>query len=148
MLRMAKTGLFYVRFMDDIVVLAPTRWKLRKAVKAVYETLDALRLEKHPGKTFIGRVEKGFDFLGYHFSLDGLKVAEATIEKFLDRAARLYEQERERPESPSALGMYVRRWVGWASSVPARPEMLHLHYINSLVKRFRRGRNPEFPQKT
>jgi RNA-directed DNA polymerase len=25
------TGLFYVRFMDDIVVLAPTRWKLRAA---------------------------------------------------------------------------------------------------------------------
>ena len=26
-----------------------------------------LNLEKHPDKTFIGRVEKGFDFLGYHF---------------------------------------------------------------------------------
>jgi len=28
--RMSETGLFYVRFMDDILVLAPTRWKLRR----------------------------------------------------------------------------------------------------------------------
>ena len=32
---MAATGLFYVRFMDDWVVIAPTRWKLRKAVREV-----------------------------------------------------------------------------------------------------------------
>ncbi len=31
--------------------------------------------EKHPDKTFIGRSEKGFDFLGYHFSRDGLSMA-------------------------------------------------------------------------
>ena len=31
--RMAETGLFYARFMDDFVVLAPTRWKLRRAIK-------------------------------------------------------------------------------------------------------------------
>ncbi len=61
--RMERSGVFYVRFMDDIVVLAPSRWKLRRAVKAVNEVLGGLRLEKHPNKTFIGRIEKGFDFL-------------------------------------------------------------------------------------
>ncbi|MEG4087504.1 reverse transcriptase domain-containing protein [Microcoleus sp. POL10_C6] len=35
--RMAELGWFYVRFMDDWVVLAPTRWKLRKAIQAVGE---------------------------------------------------------------------------------------------------------------
>ncbi len=77
--RMERTGLFYVRFMDDFVVLAPTRWKLRRAVKAVNEVLGSLRLEKHPDKTFIGRIEKGFDFLGFHFSRDGLTVAHETF---------------------------------------------------------------------
>jgi hypothetical protein len=42
--------------------------------KAANETLDALRLEEHPDKTFIGRIERGFDFPGYHFSPDGLSV--------------------------------------------------------------------------
>ena len=65
---MARSGLFYVRFMDNILVLAPTRWKIRKAVKAVNGMLGSLGLEKHPDKTFIGRIEKAFDFLGYDFA--------------------------------------------------------------------------------
>ncbi len=55
------------------------------------------------------RIEKGFDFLGYHFGPDGLRVAKATIQRFVERAARLYEQEREVPEGLSVLGMYIRR---------------------------------------
>ena len=57
----------------------------------------SLKLEEHPDKTFIGRIEKGFDFLGYHFSPDGFSMAEKTIEKFLARAVQLYEKEREEP---------------------------------------------------
>lgn len=123
--RMEKSGLFYVRFMDDILVLSPTRWKLRKAVKAVNEVLGSLRMEKHPDKTFIGKIEKGFDFLGYHFSRTGLTVAKATIEKFVERAARLYEHDRK--EHPSRLGLYVRRWVGWVSQIeePHRGRCYH-----------------------
>ena len=68
-------GLFYVRFMDDWLVIAPTRWKLRRAVRKINEVLAALRVEQHPDKTFIGKASKGFDFLGYHFSPDGLTVA-------------------------------------------------------------------------
>jgi hypothetical protein len=79
--------------MDDILVLAPTRWKLRRAVRAVNEVLGSLGLDKHPDKTFVGRIEKGFDFLGYHFSRSAPRGAEATVERFVERASRLYEQE-------------------------------------------------------
>ncbi len=63
--RMEKTGLFYARFMDDWIVIAPTRWKLRSAVRIVNVTLNLLKVEQHPDKTFICRVERGFGFLGY-----------------------------------------------------------------------------------
>ena len=53
---MERSGLFYVRYMDDILVLAPSRWKLRKAVNKVNQVLAGLGLQKHPDKTFIGRV--------------------------------------------------------------------------------------------
>ena len=36
-------------------------------------------VKKHPGKTFIGRIEIGFDFLGYHFGPDGLSVVKKTV---------------------------------------------------------------------
>ncbi|NEP13872.1 MAG: hypothetical protein F6K14_27470 [Symploca sp. SIO2C1] len=50
------------------MILAPTRWKLRKAIKATNQVMNELRVVKHPDKTVIGRVARGFDFLGYWFS--------------------------------------------------------------------------------
>ena len=108
---MTATGLFYVRFMDDLLVLAPTRWKLRRAVRLVNEILGALRLEKHPDKTFIGRIERGFDFLRYRFTRAGLNVARKTIDNFLEKASRLYEQECCAALAATALEMYVKRWA-------------------------------------
>ena len=121
---MERQGLFYVRFMDDILVLSPTHWKLRRAVRLVNHRLCGLGLEKHPDKTFIGRIEKGFDFLGYHFSREGLVVAQKTIANFVERVTRLYEQNRSHPDRALRLGRYVRRWVGWARGGTA-PEPHH-----------------------
>jgi hypothetical protein len=112
--RLAATGLFFVRFMDDVLVMANTRWKLRRAVRIVNETLATLGLEKHPEKTTIGRVAKGFDFLGYRMGPGGLAVAQLTRERFAARAARLQEQERAGRQPPGTLGAYVRRWRCWA----------------------------------
>jgi RNA-directed DNA polymerase len=108
-------GLFYVRYMDDILILAPSRWTLRRAVKTLNQGLANLKLEKHPDKTFIGRVEKGFDFLGYHFSPQGLGLARKTVENFVARATRLYEQEAGKPEGFPLLGLYVQRWMRWVN---------------------------------
>ena len=107
-------GLFYIRYLDDILVLAPTRWKLRRAVQVLNQTLQSLKLEKAPDKTFIGRIERGFDFLGYHLHQGRLSLAEKTVEKFAERARRLYERERGKQHCFSPLGKYVRRWVAWA----------------------------------
>ena len=109
---MERTGLFYVRFMDDFVILAPTRWRCRRAMKQINTELANLNLEKHPDKTFIGRIEKGFDFLGYHIHPDGLTLAKATVERFIEKATWLYEQE---PHS-GALGLYVRRFTQWCNA--------------------------------
>jgi RNA-directed DNA polymerase len=61
-LALERLGLFFVRFMDDVLVLAPTRGKLRRAVQVVNRTLVGLHLEKHPTKTFIGRIDKALTF--------------------------------------------------------------------------------------
>jgi len=102
--------------MDDILILAPTRWKLREAIRVLNQTFSELRLEKHPGKTFIGRIEKRFDFLGYHFSPEGLSGAEKTIEKLIARAVRLYEQEQGESFGSPLIGLYVRRWMSWVDN--------------------------------
>jgi len=51
---------------------------------------------QHPDKTFIGRVSRGFDFLGYEFTPAGLDVAPQTVERCVERVSRLYEQDVDR----------------------------------------------------
>lgn len=96
--------------MDDWVVMAPTRWKLRGAVRTVRRVLEQLNVELHPDKTFIGRAEKGFDFLGYHFSPGSVTVSRPAVQRFIDRVARLYEQGAD----PVRVGQYAARWIRWA----------------------------------
>jgi hypothetical protein len=111
-----QTGLFWRRYMDDIIVLAPTRWKLRNAVKIVNRVLTSLVLQKHPDKTFIGHIAKGFKFLGYHFCPEGLTVAQETFIRFVVRALRLYEQKSGERCASTRLEAYIQRWVRWVKS--------------------------------
>ena len=82
-------GALYLKLMDDWIVLSPNRWKLKKAIQIVNQTLNELKVEKHPDKTFIGRIAKGFDFLGYSFEPKGLSIAPKTLANFLDRIIQL-----------------------------------------------------------
>ena len=110
--RVEETGLAYARFMDDWVILAPTRWKLREAIRLVNQTLAELQLDQHPDKTFIGRISRGFDFLGYAFTPAGLDAAPQAIERCVQRVSQLYE----RGVDLIHIGTYVRRWLQWARS--------------------------------
>jgi RNA-directed DNA polymerase len=90
-------------------------WRLNIPINCytLNQTFDELKLEKHPEKTVIGRIEKGFDFLGYHISPEGLSLAKKTVKNFLERATRLYEQEPEGGVYSPRLGLYVNRWCRW-----------------------------------
>jgi hypothetical protein len=78
------------------------------------QTFNKLKLEKHPKKTLIGRLDRGFDFLGYHFHPQGLTVAKKTLMRFVERATRLNEQERAGRVPPGSFGAYLIRWLRWA----------------------------------
>ncbi|AOX00526.1 hypothetical protein BJP34_14665 [Moorena producens PAL-8-15-08-1] len=94
------------------MILAPTRWKLRKGIKVVNQVMAELRVEKHPDKTFIGRIAKGFDFLGYWFSPQGLGVAKKTVERMVDKVFRLYEQGADELR----IETYLNHWWRWVRS--------------------------------
>ncbi len=110
--RMVATGLAYARFMDDWVILAPTRWKLRAAIRLVNKTLAELKLQQHPDKTFIGRVSRGFDFLGYLFTPAGLEVAPRAV---LGHPAPTQWTSPTRPRKPQ--GQVVGRDVSVADQL-------------------------------
>jgi diadenosine tetraphosphatase ApaH/serine/threonine PP2A family protein phosphatase len=75
----------------------------------VCETQTELQVEQHPDKTSIGRISRGFDFLGYHMSTDSFGLAEKTVAASVERVNQLYEQGA----GAVRIGDYVRRWESW-----------------------------------
>lgn len=111
---MAELDVNSIRYMDDILIFAPTRWKLRHAIRVLNQTFAELGLEQHPGKTFIGRTVRGFDFLGYHVAPERVTLAAHTIRRMNQKALRLYEQEPQDAQARvQRLGVYLMRWRRW-----------------------------------
>jgi RNA-directed DNA polymerase len=117
---MESKSVFYRRYMDDIIVLSPTRWKLRKAIRTVNQHFAKLTLHQHPDKTTIGRIKHGFDFLGYQFGKEKLTVSKRTLENHIRRLTQLYEQKKHQPNWQMLLDDYRQHWVTWVySGIPS-----------------------------
>ena len=73
-----------------------------------------LKLRLHrKDKCFVGRVEKGFDFLGYRIHRGRkLRPALQSLNRLIERARRLHEQGADEDR----LRQYVRRWFTWLGS--------------------------------
>ena len=103
-------GMSYRRYMDDFVIYASSRYRLRRVVAAMHGVLKDLKVTVYKTKRFVGRSAKGFDFLGYHIRPDlGLGVAAKTTAKMQMHIRRLHEQGADRIE----LRRYVLRWWTW-----------------------------------
>lgn len=113
-------SLWYVRYMDDVVILSTRRWHLRKAVSLLQEWLTGLGLQLHPDKTFIGCISKGFDWMGAWISASGIeKIAPRAMSNHHNVLLRLYEQIRHLPKSQQQMRVeqYLVRWNRWAESL-------------------------------
>ena len=69
--RLAAKDLYYVRYMDDMVVLTRSHGQLRRAVCTLNHIFTQLKLVQAPDKTFIGRIAQGFDLSGVLLSKSG-----------------------------------------------------------------------------
>jgi len=102
---------YYVRYMDDWLVLTKTRNHLRQAIKKINQILAVLKLSAiHPDKTFIGWIKAGFDFLGYYLNPETIELSKTTIKRCQAKAVQLYEQGAFK----KSLEQYWRWYVRWA----------------------------------
>ena len=112
----ACTQLVYVRYLDDFLVFAKTRWHLRKAVKQLNEFFTFYGFEQHPDKTFIGKIDKGFDWMGFFFTAEGCSaVAPRAYANHVIKLRRLYEHARRDTLEQVSLRVagYQKRWETW-----------------------------------
>ena len=107
-----RTGrIWYIRYMDDFVVLAKTRHHFRLTMKQIHAVMRQLKLTLHrKQKCFIGKTTTGFDFLGYQVCpRQRLQPSVVSIQRLADRYRRLYEQG----VGVVRLRQYVVRWCCW-----------------------------------
>ena len=86
------------------------------------DLFESLGLYTHPDKTFIGKVARGFDFLGVQFEGDKRLLSEVSQARLSDQlnlkfssAARLYEQGRL--HSLGRLELYLTHWLRWSKGI-------------------------------
>ncbi|WP_373226772.1 reverse transcriptase domain-containing protein [Enterobacter cloacae complex sp. ESBL7] len=114
-----QSGMYYARYMDDVVILAKTRWQLRRYVRALNQFFNAGDVEQHPDKTFIGRTTRGFDWMGAQMGEHGVEgIAQRAKVSHRERLRRLYERFSRRPaEGRMRMSAYRRRWKIWAMAI-------------------------------
>lgn len=109
----------YARFMDDFLIFARTRHHLRRAVKVLNQFLTCHGFIKHPGKTFIGRIARGTDWMGFWLNdKEGGDPAPRAVNNMLQTLRRLYEQTRHLSASQRQVrvAQYLSHWLRWAGT--------------------------------
>ncbi len=126
---MSKHKFTYARYMDDLVVLAPNRARIRKAIRVTYQALKPWGYQLHTNeKTFIGKIAKGFDFCGFRLSYNIMILAKSCLAKFEKRLSALYERLSKCKSSSykntstttallKKIELYVLRFAQWAKVV-------------------------------
>ncbi|WP_243750194.1 reverse transcriptase/maturase family protein [Providencia rettgeri] len=120
----AQKRVHYVRYMDDFVLLTQTRGQLRKAIRQLNQWFAAFGFRQHPDKTFIGRVAKGFDWMGAWLTNHGITgVAPRALDNHRNRCRQLYEQTSRLSVEQQAdrVSQYRLRWSQWVKCVLAGP---------------------------
>ncbi|MEK7079179.1 MAG: reverse transcriptase domain-containing protein, partial [Patescibacteria group bacterium] len=104
-------SIFYLRYMDDFIILTKSRWKLKNAIKLIYKICSSLYLKLHTKeKIFIGKTEKGFDFLGFFFHPSYPVVpSKVTFKRCVNNIRRLFEQGYGLPR----IRRYLDHWSSY-----------------------------------
>jgi len=116
-----KPGIFYRRYMDDVIILIKNERLYRKAKKRLFTILRALKLQVSPHKTRMGRLNQGFHFLGVEFVVaqtpQHKTQAKPTIHtRTCRRALDRVQAMRSDAVHPAIKQRYLIHWATWWSN--------------------------------
>lgn len=97
---------YYIRYLDDFVVLCETKGKAKRAMKQANVFLEALGFRMHEPKVHC--IERGLDFLGYVFYPDGnMYWRKSNKVNYLRRRSNVSNPKRLRELDAAAKGMLM-----------------------------------------
>lgn len=145
-------GVYYFRFVDDILILAETKSQYLKARKKLQKILSQLKLSLSKHKTKMGELKSGFHFLGIEFvapqsqqvvknplvstnrniklpAVVSIALHDRSVRRSLDKVHRM----REDVVNPADAQVYISRWAKWWSGV-SYPKITYLDCMNRWIK--------------
>ena len=152
-----RTGVYYLRYADDILLLAKTHRQLSRAKRRLYDILAALKLKVSPRKTKQGDLSKsGFHFLGIQFEMNRTDTREASAVQGLVAqtqapqnpwSARLHERTctraltkvlclRSDSVHPAKIQRYLVSWLAWWAHAcsPILPSSCIRHWVQRALR--------------
>ncbi len=92
---MAQAGGRYFRYSDDIVMLGAGEDQAKDLMNRLLGYIEKAGLRLNENKTLSGKIEDGFDFLGYHFDLSGKAIPGKAEASLADRLEGLWLTEKD-----------------------------------------------------
>jgi retron-type reverse transcriptase len=130
---------YYVRYVDDFVVLHENKKILEECKKNIQKYLVNLRLELHPGKSKIYPLYKGINLLGFKVFYYYKRLRKRNLNYFYKRLKLLKIQCKEEVMSPKKFIESVEGWFGyimWGDTYNLRKEIVKniaaFFYFNKL----------------
>lgn len=105
---------FYLRYVDDFIILDCSKEKLHQIKKEVVDFLATLKLELHTKKIRVFPVSKGVDFLGFVNFLTHRKLRKRNVVCFKRRLKRMVWLSKEGKISEERVLRSVQSWLAHA----------------------------------
>jgi len=106
---------YYLRYMDDLVILAKDKQSLHQVEKEIVRFLyDQLYLTVNPKKVRIFPADKGIDFLGYVVFKDHILLRSGNVRKFRKKYRKLLKRIQEGRISEEKAWQSVQSWIAHA----------------------------------
>lgn len=118
---------FYIRYVDDFVILHSNKKRLEYFLKRIKEFLPKLKIELHPDKTEIYALRNGITFLGYRIFYHYTLLRKRNIRYFIRKLEGYLELYNNQFLSKKALEEKLNGWFGyskWANTYIFRNKIL------------------------
>jgi len=114
---MTDSGYNYLRYSDDMIILAANKATLVECKKVLERGLSDLKLNLNHEKTFIKHAAEGFEFLGYHFDLNGRGPAAKAVDALIANLRMISSRGGDLDARLEAGEAALRGWISYYGDV-------------------------------
>ena len=106
---------YYVRYMDDFVLMDLSKGRLREAKAGIARLLeDKLRLSLHPKKQTVTPLKCGIDFLGFRIFSSHRLLRKENAKRFARRLKNMKERFVRKEIALSRISSFIKGWIAHA----------------------------------